>query len=358
MVSLPEVEMELKALRASTAKFLQEAKARSDQLSTNTAQELLGQIDDALDDLAINNLKKLSATLTELRTKLDAATKAAKTWPIGSAGLNTATSTGGAIAMPIQMFTGVGRALDSETFGGAAETLGVDAAKLWAVVEIEAKRCGFLPDRRPVILFERHKFHEKTEGKHDAFPDISNSAPGGYGAAGAHQYEKLERAIELDRDAALWSTSWGLGQVMGFNAVAAGFANMESMIDEMRDSENAQLIGMTRFMLKGGLDQALRVGDWTTFARKYNGKNYHINKYDDRLRGAYQKFATGPLPDLVVRESQLLLSYLGYDPGLIDGWFGSNTLRALNHFRAKAGLPETDKLGSSDLKLLRKDGYA
>ena len=255
------------------------------------------------------------------------------------------------------MFTGRGSALDSDTFDNAAETLGVDAAKLWAVVEIEAKRCGFLPDRRPVILFERHKFSEKTGGKYDASADISNPEPGGYGAAGTHQYDRLAKALKLNREAAIWSTSWGLGQVMGFNAEAAGFPDMETMIDEMCGSENAQLIGMTRFMLRGGLDKALRVGDWTTFARKYNGKNYHINKYDDRLRGAHQKFSTGPLPDLLVREAQLLLSYLGYDPGLIDGWFGSNTLRALNHFRAKTGLPETDKLGSSDLKLLRKEGY-
>lgn len=255
-------------------------------------------------------------------------------------------------------FIGEGRALNSETFGGAAEMLGVDAAKLWAVVEIEAKRCGFLPDRRPVILFERHKFHEKTKGKYSTEnPEISNEESGGYGAGGAHQYDRLAAAINLDRDAALWSTSWGLGQVMGFNAEAAGFSNMETMIEEMCTTENAQLVGMTRFILKGGLDQALRVGDWTTFARKYNGKRYYINKYDDRLRGAHQKFSTGPLPDLVVREAQLLLNYLGYDPGIVDGWFGSNTARALNSFRSKAGLPETKELTPADLKHLREEGY-
>jgi hypothetical protein len=255
-------------------------------------------------------------------------------------------------------FIGEGRALNSETFSDAANTLGVDAAKLWAVVEIEAKRCGFLPDRRPVILFERHKFHEKTKGKYSAnHPNISNQVAGGYGAAGAHQYDRLTAATKLDREAALWSTSWGLGQIMGFNAKVAGFPDMETMVEDMCASENAQLLGMSRFILKNGLDKALRIGDWTTFARHYNGERYYINKYDDRLRGAYQKFSTGPMPDIEVREAQLLLTYLGHDPGLIDGWFGSNTRRALNSFQAKVGLPETDELSSVALDRLRKEAY-
>jgi hypothetical protein len=75
-------------------------------------------------------------------------------------------------------------------------------------------------------------------------------------------------------------------------------------------------------------------------SRGYNGPKYYINKYDDRLRGAYHKFSTGPMPDLRVRTAQLLLTYLGYDPGLVDGWFGPNTLRALNDFRGARGETE------------------
>lgn len=357
MVTLPEAEIALKKLRVATVKALQDARARNDQSSANASKELLGEIDDALDDLAISDLQGLASKLAQLRAKLEAATRNAKAWPLDNlAGLNIATEKREFTAMP--MFTGSGRALDSKTFGGAAEMLSVDAAKLWAVVEIEAKRCGFLPDRRPVILFERHKFHEKTKGKHSReHSEISNEEAGGYGAAGAHQYDRLAKAIKLDREGAIWSTSWGLGQVMGFNAEAAGFSDMETMVQEMCASENAQLTGMVRFILKNGLDQALRVGDWTTFARKYNGKNYHINNYDNRLRGAHQKFSTGPLPDLEIREVQLLLTYGGFDPGLVDGWFGANTKRALNSFRAKAGLPETDELTSADLDRLRKEAY-
>src|SRR5436305_5353027 len=106
--------------------------------------------------------------------------------------------------------------------GGVNETLtssGLGIAELWAVLSVETSGCGFLDDRRPKILFERHVFSRETNGGFDAsHPDLSNPTAGGYGAGGAAQYDRLQRAIVLDREAALLSTSWGLGQVMGYNA--------------------------------------------------------------------------------------------------------------------------------------------
>ncbi|NJM92326.1 MAG: N-acetylmuramidase family protein [Rhodospirillaceae bacterium] len=78
-----------------------------------------------------------------------------------------------------------------------------------------------MPNRRPKILFERHIFHQRTNGKFDAtHPDISHPKWGEYGKASA-QYDRLGRAMALDRQAALESASWGLPQVMGFNAVSS-----------------------------------------------------------------------------------------------------------------------------------------
>jgi hypothetical protein len=144
--------------------------------------------------------------------------------------------------------------------------------------------------------------------------------------------------------------------VMGFNVEAAGFEDGEAMVREMSASEDEELSGMVRFIIKGnGLQKALKVGDWTSFARGYNGPKYYINKYDDRLRGAHQKFSTGPMPDLRVRSAQLLLTYLGHDPGTVDGWFGPNTLRALNDFRGARG--ETEFLSDEDLELLERAAF-
>jgi len=120
-------------------------------------------------------------------------------------------------------FVGVAHPLHADGLTAAASHAGVDPAILWSVVTVETSGCGFLPDRRPCILFERHIFRTRTGQRFDtAHPGISGS-PGGYGPAGAHQYERLEEAIACDRRAALESASWGLGQVMGFNAGPAGY---------------------------------------------------------------------------------------------------------------------------------------
>jgi peptidoglycan hydrolase-like protein with peptidoglycan-binding domain len=105
---------------------------------------------------------------------------------------------------------------------------------------------------------------------------------------------------------------------------------------------------MVRFIHETGLSQSLKVGNWSSFANGYNGSNYHINKYDERLRGAFQRYTTGPLPDIRARQAQLILTYLGYDPGLVDGWFGPASFRALNLFRASQGRRETELLSEDD----------
>src|SRR5215831_19069380 len=129
-------------------------------------------------------------------------------------------------------FVGAAHPLHSDGLTAAAKHIGVDPAVLWSVVAVETSGCGFLPDRRPAILFERHIFSRTTGGKFDAsHPDISNPTPGGY-KFGADEYPRLAAAIQLDRDAALQSASWGAGQIMGFNFKAAGYPDVESMVQD------------------------------------------------------------------------------------------------------------------------------
>lgn len=240
-------------------------------------------------------------------------------------------------------FQGKALPLDMAGITAAIQLLQVGVAELVAVGTVETRGFGFLPDRRPVILFERHIFSQRTNQRFDATaPDISNPKPGGYGAGGAAQYDRLARAIALDREAALASASWGLGQVMGFNAQVAGFANVEVMVAAMMDSENAQLLAMAHFINNNAKAvKALRKHDWATFAKIYNGPNYAINKYDIRLASAFQGFQAGAFPDLNVRTAQAFLTYLGFHPGTIDGLMGARTRAALNEFQEKQGLAET-----------------
>src|SRR5271157_1553905 len=110
-------------------------------------------------------------------------------------------------------FAGPGAPLTSEGMSRSSDAVGVGLPEMWSVVSVETSGCGFLPDRRPKILFERHIFHRLTSGRFDADdPDVSQPSQGGYGPSGTHQYDRLAAAIQLDRAAALQSTSWGLGQ--------------------------------------------------------------------------------------------------------------------------------------------------
>src|ERR1700722_1769208 len=108
-------------------------------------------------------------------------------------------------------FTGTSLALSQAGLGRAAQALSTGAPEIWSVCTVETSGCGFLPDRRPPILYERHIFHRLTNGVFDD-GDISSPDPGGYGDSGPHQYDRLARAIALNRTAALQSASWGMAQ--------------------------------------------------------------------------------------------------------------------------------------------------
>jgi peptidoglycan hydrolase-like protein with peptidoglycan-binding domain len=232
-------------------------------------------------------------------------------------------------------FVGAALPLNRDGLTVAAGHVDVDPIALWSVVVVETSGCGFLPDRRPDILFERHIFSTRTGRRFDAsHPEISGRA-GGYGRPGAHQYERLAEAIACDRRAALESASWGLGQVMGFNATSAGFRDAEHMVAQMMHSENEQILGMVRFMRTTGMHAALQRRDWTAFARRYNGPGFAQNRYDEKLAATHSSLSSGGLPDLDVRAVQLLLTYHGFNPGPIDGAPGKRTRAAIAAFTAR-----------------------
>src|SRR5579863_8648187 len=144
-------------------------------------------------------------------------------------------------------FQGTSLALTADGLAAATGRLSVGAAEIWTVLAVETRGCGFLADRRPPILFERHIFSRLTNRQFD-ISDVSNPQAGGYGASGANQYLRLANAIQLNRTAALQSASWGLAQIMGMNFASAGFGDVETMVSAVSDSEDAQLDSFARFL--------------------------------------------------------------------------------------------------------------
>ena len=124
-----------------------------------------------------------------------------------------------------------GYPMTSRGMSEICETLGVGEPEIWAVLAVETRGFGFLPDRRPQILFERHVFSRRTGGKHDKKnPTVSSRMPGGY-EGGTAEYARLSKAMVLDAEEALKSASWGLPQVMGFNHRVVGHDTVAALVD-------------------------------------------------------------------------------------------------------------------------------
>jgi hypothetical protein len=247
-------------------------------------------------------------------------------------------------------FVGSGAPLTQAGLDASLVPVGTTASALWAVLSVETSGCGFLSDRRPKILFERHIFHRLTGGKWDNDdPDVSSPKRGGYGSAGAHQYVRLQAAMQLDANAALQSASWGLGQIMGENFAAAGFDSVQGMVNAFVTSEDAQLLGMANFIRSSNMAPALQSRDWSAFARLYNGADYAAHNYDGQLGSFYARFSSSGLPDLTVRACQAYLNYKGFAPGPIDGVAGVATVAAAKAYQAANGI---DQNGVVDAALL------
>jgi hypothetical protein len=102
----------------------------------------------------------------------------------------------------------------------------------------------------------------------------------------------FDAACRIDKHAALLSTSWGLPQMMGFNAQACGYKTVEEMVEAFRQSEANQVAGMLGFIKsKPAMAAALKKKDWAVLAYYYNGAGYKAFNYDRRLAAAYNALA-------------------------------------------------------------------
>ena len=187
------------------------------------------------------------------------------------------------------------KTLTNEQIKDLANKHGIEYAGLKAVVEVEASGKGFIGDV-PKILYEPHIMHRLLTKKNyitirnslmKAHPNLCYPRWGTYKyGAESIQHRRLEIASQFNRDTALESCSWGLGQVMGFHWKSLGYESLQAFINDMYESEAKQLEAMIRFIKVNGLLLALKNKDWVKFARGYNGSGYAKNKYHIKLANA------------------------------------------------------------------------
>lgn len=191
----------------------------------------------------------------------------------------------------------IGRLTEND-FIRCSNLIGTDIATIKAVCEVESGGSGFISPGKPKILFEGHIFWKelkkaglKPENYIQGNEDILYKAwdKTKY-CGGSREYDKLERAIVIDRCCALKSASWGLFQIMGFNYLMCGCETIDDFVGKMKRSEGSQLDLFTEFIKRNALGGYLRDLDWAGFAKAYNGPGYRENKYDEKLESAYNKY--------------------------------------------------------------------
>jgi hypothetical protein len=145
--------------------------------------------------------------------------------------------------------------LAESDYGAAAASIGCEISAIMAVAQVEAGgRHGFAANGLPIIRYELHQFHKQTGGKYRVLHDP-------YDLTHPHLSEPTladgERC-HSGRQATEWSL---LRAFVGY----VGYA---------------------------GLSAAIVGKNWTAFAEGYNGPDYAVNNYDDRIKAAYTTIRT------------------------------------------------------------------
>ncbi len=253
--------------------------------------------------------------------------------------------------MATTTFRGQAKKLAKGDFEAAAARLFCDVAAVRAVAEVESGgRSGFLPDKRPKILFESRLFHELTRGIYDANADVSTPTWVRNYKGGAAEYTRLAKAVRLDRPAALKATSWGMFQILGTNHRACGFPDVESYVDAQLVSEGAHLQAFVGFVVTNKLDDELRDRRWADFARGYNGPGYRQNHYDEKIAAAYAKYTAGGMAPST-EDLQRALNRNGASL-VVDGLTGPVTREAIRDFQRRHGLAVDGLAGPKTLAAL------
>lgn len=193
-------------------------------------------------------------------------------------------------------FRGAARPLDDIDLPAVAAKIGVGEDEIHAVLDVETRGNGFDAQGRPKMLFEPHVFWRQLPADQRPAAISAGLATRNWGERPypADSYPRLAEAMDLNREAALRSASWGLAQIMGFNCRLAGYPTAAAMVTAFLDDEAVHLRAMIKFIVAAGLDDELRRHDWAGFARGYNGPQYARHGYHTKLAARFHWWRQKP----------------------------------------------------------------
>ena len=260
-----------------------------------------------------------------------------------------------------------------------ADKHGISLPALVAVVNVESNGQIFATDvaeDAPVIRWEGHYFYRLLKGEQRAAAVRAGLAAPEAGTvknpkSQRKRYDMLERAITIDKVAALSSISIGVGQVMGSHWKTLGFHHPEKMFDLAETGLAGQVDIMCRFIVHFDLKDEIDRLDWSGFARGYNGPAYRKNAYHTKLAKAYdaalrllREQAPEKLPSAAtmlrmgsqgarVREVQQLLRRAGHAV-TVDGDFGPSTKKAVIAFQKASKITVDGVVGPKTFDALQR----
>lgn len=262
-----------------------------------------------------------------------------------------------------------------QIISSTARANAIEAATLMAVVEVESNGQTYTVldgQKLPLIRIEGHYFdrlvprHLQKEARALGLASPTMGAVKNPSSQAA-RYKMLARMMKLDRDAAIMSCSWGVGQVMGSHWDWLGYASAVDFYQKVTGSVIGQIEAMVRYIQKAGLMDELQRHDWSAFARGYNGPAYARFGYHTKLEAAYERHSGRASPSagaasglvrmgskgMAVREIQTLLVRSGATLK-VDGDFGPATRDAVKDFQRTNRLKVDGIVGPKTLASLNR----
>lgn len=160
--------------------------------------------------------------------------------------------------------------MDKQIIDIAKRQRTIEPAALLAFIEVETGGRGFdTATGKLIIQFEPSWFLKKAH----------------FAPSGKWSLNKVERqtaewiafndAFRIDPNAAMESTSIGLGQIMGFHWKRLGYASVGEMWDDAKKGISNQVEQILKFIATDSrLFSAIINLDWHTVASIYNGSKY------------------------------------------------------------------------------------
>ena len=169
----------------------------------------------------------------------------------------------------------------------------IDTAALLAIISVETPGQGFDANTGKILIqFEPVWFKKQAP-----------YAPSGLWSVNKVDVQSKEwlafnDAFSKNPDAAMKSTSIGLGQIMGLHYQRLGYKTVGDMWDDAKKGIDRQIRQLVKFInTDNKLKVALMNQDWHTVATIYNGAGYKQlalkygrTPYDESMKYAYEKF--------------------------------------------------------------------